>query len=111
MSDWFTERAKQHLRDNGYVVIPRERHVVLTTQTILQREVPESYVEHVFDTMARRLGATIVEEGACIKEDETFDDPVTGKERVLRLVVGVIKTKPRGVRSEYASAQGVPRVP
>lgn len=88
------DEAKLLLRSEGYVVIPRERHRLLQTHTIIRPDYmpqpPESYLDYIWRTMASKIGHSIVDEGACIKHDATVSDPVTGTERVLRLGVAVV---------------------
>jgi hypothetical protein len=89
--------AKQILRDAGYVVIPRERHVVLTQQWVMPPEYtvenPEQFVEYKLRTMASAIGRHALEAGLCITEDKTLLDPITGRKRFLSVDAGFIKPR------------------
>lgn len=98
MSDWFTEHAKQHLRDQGYLVIPRDRHVVFTQQFILPPcyalgSDPEMFVQYKLAMMSSAIGRHALAEGAAIVEDKTQADDVTGTERYLRVAMALVKPR------------------
>lgn len=75
------KRAKQLLFDLGYVVIPRERHRVLTVdrrvsawviENLRDKEQLESYRRFEEDTAARALGHELMKK-AVLKEDLGYD--------------------------------------
>lgn len=70
-------RAKQLLFDLGYVVIPRERHRILTVDRAvsvdllkaLSAENLDSFHKHCADSVGREIGSELMRVGAITKED------------------------------------------
>lgn len=87
VKDWQIEHAKQVLRDNGYVVIPRERHVVLTVQRSiswyevehLKKDVEgwKRLNEHIDYGVAREIGYAMLDKKAIVKTDLGWRDSYT----------------------------------
>jgi hypothetical protein len=67
--------AKKLLRAEGYVVIPRERHVVLTVDRAVSVDLLEmlkddkGFLEHCFDAVGSQIGREMARRGAITKED------------------------------------------
>jgi hypothetical protein len=83
VKDWQIEHALQVLRDNGYVVIPRERHVVLTVRRSISwwelermqgSEELKRFNEYIDGRVARDIGYEMLRKGAITKTDLGFDN-------------------------------------
>jgi hypothetical protein len=90
--------AKQILRDAGYVVIPRERHVVLTQAYRMSKyemEYSKFNAEAIRDcanhTMLRAIGPKLHKDGLLIKtvREEKWPEPIYE----MRMQVAVIKPR------------------
>jgi hypothetical protein len=73
--------AKQILRDAGYVVIPRERHVVLTVNRTINADVIEmlkgspdvaSFQRYCDSSVGAEMGHMLMEK-AVVKTDDGYD--------------------------------------
>lgn len=92
------EGAKRVLRDNGYVVIPKDRRVVCTVseagdpalKDLMQKDAYESYQEHCAYVAARRIGMAAFDEGCVVKDERVGDGPCG---LVTRYRLGIIKPR------------------
>lgn len=94
------ERAKQLLKDAGYIVIPKERRVIIHSRYLvspwdLERfsGAPERYTDMVLSTHLRSIAGEIKDQGLYVHSKNAIDDPVTGKEVYFDTAVAVIKPK------------------
>lgn len=94
------ENLADLLRRNGYVVIPRERRVVLTSTYILSptemrysRVNAERIEDMAREQSLKRLIRQADDDGLILHVRQDIDDPVTGREIVFRSAMAVTKPK------------------
>lgn len=90
--------AAAELRQHGYVVIPRDRHLVFSVNRSVSwlelshiEKDPENlkrFNEHMDSYSAREIGIAMMEAGAITKEDKGYDKTVTRHDTLYR--AGVI---------------------
>lgn len=93
------EHMARLLRERGYVVIPKERRVILTANYVLPpyqeqlrigkerlKDLVQRQQEHTF---ARKL----FDEGLVASTARSISDPVTGHEEVFTSCIALIKPK------------------
>lgn len=99
--DWQLERAKHVCEKHGYVVIPRERHRVLTVEQAASASLLEmlqgpeeaaSFRKHMDDAAARAIGPGLQDIKAITKE--AFGPDPDQRIYRWRYRVGVILPKP-----------------
>ncbi|MGY3589349.1 hypothetical protein [Bradyrhizobium sp. USDA 4350] len=86
-ADPIVEHAKRILKDRGYVVIPRERHVVLTVHRSLSwlehehlskdAEGWKRFQEHMDGYAARQMGIELSKAGFIVKNDRGWQQSYT----------------------------------
>jgi hypothetical protein len=88
------------LKANGYVVIPRECHVILEANYILPPYAEQLKIgkERLQDMVQRQQEHTfarkLFDEGLAVNTIRQISDPVTGTEEVFTSLISVIKPKP-----------------
>ena len=94
----YLEHCKNVLRQNGYVVLPKERRVILQTNFLVptsevqySRANAERYADMAQNANVQRLVREAMANGLVLHERRTIDDEVTGREIVFTSVMGVIK--------------------
>lgn len=94
------KRAADFLRGEGFVVIPRERHVVATARYIVPPFDMESrrfseprYDDMVRATNLRKLIHHADDNGLVLHLKQDINDPVTGREVVFTSAMGLIVPK------------------
>jgi hypothetical protein len=92
--------AAKFLRENGYVVIRKERRVILDANYILPPHPEQMKIgkERLIDIVQREQERTfarkLFDEGLVASTIRQISDPVTGTEEVFTSVIAVIKPKP-----------------
>jgi hypothetical protein len=85
------------LRANGYVVIPRARHVVLQASFIANDRDYAKYPERVLDAAEaecqRRIMRQAADQGLFVTVVREVVDGITGNETVINVGAGFIKPK------------------
>lgn len=84
------EDAKALLKDAGYIVLPKERRVILQYHSIIPAWIDDDSAKH------RNLKGLIhsAEEAGLIQHlRQDFEDHITGKEVLFRSLMGVIKPR------------------
>ena len=90
--------AKLLLKEAGYVVIPRERHIVVQSRYMvpphdLNYSRVERYEDMVRQKMLRDLICEADHAGLVLHARQDLNDPVTGREVVFTSAMGMIKPK------------------
>lgn len=97
--EMLVRHAKTVLTSRGYVVIPRERHVVLTVSSVLPPHPARLKIgkERLADMMqtqqAHQFGRALFDGGVVVNRIRPLSDPVTGDEEVFESTIGLIKPK------------------
>lgn len=96
----YLSHCKNVLRQNGYVVIARERHRVITARFVVppheveySRLSAERYADMVHSSNLQRLIRQADADGLIIHERKDINDPITGREVVFSSAMGLIKPK------------------
>jgi hypothetical protein len=96
----YVEHCKNVLRTNGYVVIPKERRVILTANYVIpdyayrNAVAPERLEDAAQTANLHRITNDIVQHGLFVQTKREWDDEVTGHEGVVQTAIAVIKPKP-----------------
>lgn len=94
------EQAASILRDNGYVVIPRERHVVVqATYMVPPHEIEKvrsgdhRWSDIALTTSLKKIALEAYDAGLVIHKRQDIADPICGQEVVFRTAMACIKPK------------------
>jgi len=97
------EQLAKRLRAHGYVVIPRERHVVLHSSFIVTRrevaKAPDRIADMALADNMRCLIRKAHHDGLLQHVRRDVEEPVTGCETVFSTMMGIIKPKENNERS------------
>lgn len=90
--------AKALLKGLGYVVLPKERRVIVQARWLVSPHELERSRDPRFEDMMRaaNLRSLITEadqNGLVIHERQELDDPITGREVLFNSAIGIIKPK------------------
>lgn len=98
--DAVTESVAEWLRSKGYVVIPKERHVVLSASSSIPRFEIESSrgsfdaaIKRSKDLMTRSIAKKLMDDNLIISKTHEADDPITGREFFVSVAAAIIKPK------------------
>lgn len=93
------EQAKKLLRDNGYVVIPKERRLILTVNHMMpphhdrHRMGKERLADMLQSQQERQFGRALFDSGLVVNHVRPLSDPVTGNEEVFTSTIACIVPK------------------
>lgn len=94
------EHIANVLRRHGYIVIPKERHGVLTARYAVPHYVlgnlrsgDHRWSDTALETNLRVIARKASDDGFMLHERHDLDDPVSGKETIFTTSVVLIKPK------------------